>query len=86
MLEQKQGHVVAQAALAGLVLLVAAAWLAALLLLPVCWLGLGGPAGCAVSGLLRACIWTSSFEMDVHCPCMHSAVVCRPGGGLLFTY
>jgi Na+/H+ antiporter NhaB len=49
----KQAHVVAQAALAGLVLVVAAAWLAALLLLPVCWIGLGGSSGCSVSVCVR---------------------------------
>jgi hypothetical protein len=51
MIDQKQGHRVVQASLTGLVLLLGAAWLAVLLLLPVCWLGLGGPSGCSVSGM-----------------------------------
>lgn len=49
LVKNKQAHVVAQAALAGLVLVAAAAWLVALLLLPVCWMGLGGASGCSVS-------------------------------------
>lgn len=58
LIKNKQAHVVAQAALAGLVLVVAAAWLGALLLLPVCWTGLGGTSGCSVSGWLAG--WLGS--------------------------
>jgi hypothetical protein len=49
MVEQKHAHWLAEAALVGLVLVVAAAWLSALVLLPVCWVGLGGASGCGVS-------------------------------------
>lgn len=49
LVEQKQSHVLVQAALAGLVVVMGAAWLAALLLLPSCWVGLGGAYGCGVS-------------------------------------
>lgn len=66
MMQHKQGHVVAEAALAGLLLVLAATWVAALLLLPTCLIGLGGSHGCAVSlvvcwrfglvGLLLSCV------------------------------
>jgi len=49
LVEQKQSHVLVQVALAGLAVVMGAAWLAALLLLPSCWIGLGGAYGCGVS-------------------------------------
>lgn len=65
LMQRKHSHWLAEAALLGLVLVVAAAWLAALVLLPVCWVGLGGASGCGVSAscacsityLLASC-WT----------------------------
>jgi hypothetical protein len=52
LVQRKHSHWLAEAALVGLVVVAAAAWLAALLLLPVCWLGLGGASGCGVSAHL----------------------------------
>lgn len=73
----KQAHVVAQAALAGLVLVVAAAWLAALLLLPVCWIGLGGSSGCSVSVCVSDCVGAGG------CHCVQCRIVCGLAGRIV---